>query len=578
MKFKFIVIFVTCFNLKAADCPEFETTLQSLISKISSKKEEREAFVKKQKLSGSEVKSFKTRYQEELHLPVDSNRKFMQAMESDKSSLRNPRPIYFDVENSIQKKMNDQIFGEKTMVDAVNNAFLKRFKANLKDEPELRSFLTHEYKDYKSLRMRFQPHSEKDIQFIGKKLDEIYKKSVDDFSSEIKDLKIPELYATRTDDAAHPERWFLSGRGETALQANMAAREARSADPLVSRAISFSERAVPLVKKIEFIESKRLSIEKAADLLQVDLLMKLDNGKKIPSKEMISLFRKYKVSDFKSEEAYLKAMKEKIKKLKGVDVSDSSLKLLGDYQKEIDSLSPPLFSRERVQIDLAKAHEGIVSVDFTGVGVDNLFMQMKALASMPKVNVKDVSQLNNAFELIQKHVDLVTEEMNKAKRTFSNTVEKMKPQSSKPLFSGDDGIFMPDSAWNPSEKNVFLKSLSSINPDNNSKYRITFVPTKFSNGSTIPHNLRSSLIVRAETAEKGLRDQLVGVGKLSLDKSKKLITAVDYSPNSSGGGEFRVIASGVKLTKEEKAILEKAVKDQFSQGSNETFAGIVYLD
>lgn len=62
--------------------------------------------------------------------------------------------MYFDVENAVQKKLNDSFIGDKTMVDSINNSFMGKFQQNIKISPELMARIEGQYKDYKSLRLR----------------------------------------------------------------------------------------------------------------------------------------------------------------------------------------------------------------------------------------------------------------------------------------------------------------------------------------------------------------------------------------------------------------------------------------
>lgn len=571
-----ILLIMINFSLYAApvvDCPDFETTLQYLMKKVKDNQTASPKGSSSSPLNQPSVLKFKAKNETEFSLRKDANRDFMSLMEED-AKHPSKKVIYFDVENSIQKKLNDQIFGEKTMVDAVNNSFLKRFYAAIEDNPELKSRLSGAYKDYKSLRLRLELRPGDNREKFQAMLGDAYKKSAQEFASEFKALGIDDLIKTRTDDVANPERWFLAGFGEDALEANMAARGARTIsmeEAQKIRPLNYRDHLMSLSKDVNEIESLRLQLSKFKNSGFVD---QLENGAVIPSKEMINILRKYKPGDFKNDADYVAQITKKVKAVFGKEIDQDSIVLLTKYQQKVDSISPPLFARERTIINLEEANNGIVSVDFAGVGVDNLYQQMKALA---KVNYKEADQavmLKSAFSQLQSHVDQVTTDMNMAKRAFTEAVQSQNGKAAKPLFSGDDGIYMPkDKDWNLENKQKLVRKLSEFSDP--SKYRVTFVKSKYPDGTNIPTETRSKLIVKAETLEKKLREEMVGVNGLSYSDAKKIITAIDFTPKLKGG-EFNLIIAGKKLSSTEENIITTIVKKLVKTDEGESFGKIIY--
>lgn len=572
MKSFIILIFFsfTSFGATPVECPDFETTLQFLIKKV---KDNKSSTVTSTPMNRPSVIQFQAKNEVEFSLKKDSNRDFMTLMEKDAKT--NPsNVVYFDVENSIQKKLNDQIFGEKTMVDAVNNSFLKRFYEAVENNPELKSRLSGSYKDYKSLRLRLELKPGDNKEKFQMMLGDAYKKSAQDFASEFKSLGIDDLIKTRTDDVANPERWFLAGFGDDALEANMAARGARTIstkEAAKTRPLNYQDHVTSLSKDVHEIENLRLSLTKFKNTGFVD---ELENGALIPSKEMINILRKYKPGDFKTDAEYIAQISKKVKSVFGKDIDADSIALFTKYQQKVDSISPPLFSRERTIINLEEARNGIVSIDFAGVGVDNLYQQMKALASVNYKVENQALMLKSAFSKLQSHVDNVTTDMNLAKRAFTDAIQGQSGKAAKPLFSGDDGIFMPrDTEWNLDNKQKLVKKLSEFSDP--SKFRVTFVKSKYPNGASIPTETRSKLIVKAESLEKKLREEMVGVHGLSYSDAKKIITAIDFTPNLKGG-EFNLIIAGKKLTQNEESLILNIVKKLVKPEEGESFGRIIY--
>jgi hypothetical protein len=575
MKYLLFFCFLFAFtNAFAIDCPDFETTLESIMNRIKIRAEVK---ANSNLLSSDAVSAYKLEYSKKLKLEENSNRNFMSEMAKAKKS--GTRSVYFDVENSVQKKLNDQIFGEKTMVDAVNTSFLKKFYTNIQNNPELSKRISGSYKDYKSLRFRVDlKEGENGVRF-EKMFNEAYKKAVSDFTHEFNELNLNSLIKTRTDDIAHPERWFLAGSGDEAIEANMAARGARTLSEekkIAGDHLKYRDHIDQMDNDMREVERIRQTFNKNTDLLKLDVLEKLENGNLIPTKKMINILRKYKVGDFQNDELYLKAIQKKTKQIFGKELDSDTIKTLSEYQRKVDAFSPPLFIRESVEIKLEQAEAGIVSVDFTGIGVDNIYQQMKALASVNYQEVNKAKMLKEAFGKLDSHVDEVTEEMIKAKRYFSELIQNINGRKAKPLFSGDDGIYMPlGDAWTDVEKKALISGLS--NASDPSKYRVTFVNTRYTNGRIIPKNERSLKIVRAETLEKSIRENIVGMTGMRPEEAKNLIIGIDFSPNMIGG-DFKLMIGGRKLMPEELKLIHTSVKKLINTKEGETFSGIMEMN
>lgn len=569
MRFIGLLFIFIHFNAWTA-CPEFETALQKAAARFEARvAAPAEKQLKQTALSTPEVISYKAQYSKDFKLPPNSNREFMTLIEADAKAGRSD-VIYFDAENSIQKKLNDYIFEEKIMVDSVNNSFMEKLHKRVFDNPELKARLSGQYKDYKSLRFRLKLKPGESREKYENMLADAYKKSVQEFKVEFDRLNLKKLLNPRTDTVPDVEQWFLAGSGETPIAANMAARGARSTPD--KGILRYTEHIDELHKDVLSTEELRLAFSNDARLVEIKVLESLPGGQVIPSKDMIKILRKIKPSDCRSKAEYLKKIHVQVKKSFGSDISDETIADLTNYFAKVDSLSPPIFSRERVQINLGEAKNGIVSIDFTGVGVDNAYQQMSALA---RLNYKEANKalfLKEAFGEVQSKVDQVTIQMNNSKRYFSSAVKKVNEQNHAPMFSGDDGIFMPKSEnWTLADKKKLIHELGKS--EDPSKYRVTFVKSQYANGVVVPAPVRSKLIVRAESFEKNLRDKITGVEGISSEETKKIITAIDFSPNEKGGS-FRLLIAGKSLTSRERKIIEDAAKKSIDSSAGEIFSGL----
>lgn len=527
------------------------------------------------KAAAGGMEAFKAKYGRELKLDAKANSDFISRVEADLLK-KNDRVLYFDVENSVQKKLNDEVFREKTAVDALNNSFFLKFNKNLRDFPELMERLGGEYKDYKSYRIRLELKPGDDPEKFQKMLADLYKKTNGEFFDDPLMKQIRKDLPPRTDALTDPATWFLSGSGENALEANMAARSGRknvgsTANP--PKLNTFKEHVASLGKEVSSIENTRRMLSKNPVLLEKNILEKADNGNIIPSKSMIGILRKIKPGDFQTEEQFLAKVTSKTEEMFGHKIDKETARSLAGYFQKVDSLSPPLFSAERVAIDLKEAKKGIVSIDFAGIGVDNIHEQMKALTEVgAKGNAE--KKLQESFAKMQGGVNQVTGQMEEAKDIFRKAVASIDNAEKKaPQFSGDDGIFMPGSrSWTEKDKSKLVQSLASSSDP--SKFRVTFVSSTYADGKIIPPAERSRRIVRAETLEKDIRAKIIGADRISEAEARKFITAIDYSPDEKGG-TFNLILGGKKLSPDEIKKIEEAFRSGIS-GEGEKFGKIIY--
>ncbi|AUN97947.1 hypothetical protein C0V70_07470 [Bacteriovorax stolpii] len=569
------LVFFLLFTTSAwGDCPQFETALEKAMARVTSREAGKAGLEKAKAVNwaGPEATSYKLKYGQDL-ITNTNNRSFISMMEADKK-LKRKDVLYFDVENAVQKKLNDTLIGDKAMVDSVNNSFLAKFQKNLQEHPEVAAKLEGQYKDYKGMRLRLALREGEGAAVWEKKLNDIYQKSVDEFATEFEKMGLSKMIAPRTDEVVDVRSWFLSGSGESALEANMAARGARTTafKDGKSRTVSFKEQLAVMHKDVNSIEGLRKSLAGSSDLMKSGIMIKTASGEVIPSKDMIGVLRKIKPSDCADAAEYAAKIRGKVKTLFNSDISDKHIDDLTEYFKKVDSLSPPLFQRERVSINLGEAKNGIVSVDFTGVGVDNAYEQMRALSAVNYAQKDAKTLVQDAFGKIQTNVDGVTESMNASKRYFTLATKDAKNPSVVPKFSGDDGILMPTGDWSMGQKKDLLKTLSKA--EDPSKFRVTYVRTVFDSGAVVPAAERSQRVVRAEGIEKAVREAVTGSGKISSEKAKKMIFAVDSIP-SSKGGKFNLLIGGTKPTEDEKKLILQAFQKSLAAGEGEVAGDII---
>ena len=117
------------------------------------------------------------------------------------------KQIRFD--ESVQKKLNDSLVGDKGMVDAINNSFMSKFNKNLKADAELSSRIEGQYQDFKSLRLRLKLRPGDNAAEFEKKLSSLYAKSNKEFVEEFEKGGLTKLIPPRTDEVVDVSTWFL---------------------------------------------------------------------------------------------------------------------------------------------------------------------------------------------------------------------------------------------------------------------------------------------------------------------------------------------------------------------------------
>ncbi|MFT6070555.1 MAG: hypothetical protein ACJAT2_002688 [Bacteriovoracaceae bacterium] len=474
------------------------------------------------------------------------------------------KPVYFDVENSVLKQLNDEIMETKDLSDATGNLFNRILYDKIQKSPELSGKLEGRYRDFKSLRFRFLIDEGEDSGAILKALKKLYQESTTEFEKALSSTGLKPLWEKRTGQLGDPKKWFLAGTGDTPLEANMAARQARGMirEPgSQSKLVEYQSRVDNLASDIKGVESIRLELQNAKGLSEYKIIVSAVGKKKVLSKDAIGILRKTKSTDFESPEKYHAALNTQFKKIFGTEVDPQTLDKMTTYFESVDSLAPPLFVRNRAGIDLGQSENGLVSVDFTGVGVDNAYQAMVGLAKNTAEG-SNQAMVGKALTAVDEHVEKVTDSMNTAKRAFNRGTQKVTHTRKPAVFSGDDGIYFPDGSWSLKNKEKLVRNLGRKDP---SKYRVTFVETKYPDGTSIPVSSRSEYIVRAEKVEKEIRKAITGVGKdkISPADAKKLMIAIDYKPSQTTNGEWGVLLGG-KVTKEQKRLIDLALEKVLS--------------
>jgi len=511
--------------------------------------------------------------------------RFMEELQNKPLQFNEDRYVTFSIENSILKLMNDEIFKDKEVANAVMSHFFKKLHENIQARGSLKSQLAAvspdlQYKDFKGYIAIFSVRDGQNKSKLIKELEEVYAKTAKEVSDEINKTDLKELFSMRTDAALHPENWFLAGFGNTPLEANVAMRKARK---LLSETkgqqgiapVHFDQHLDALFEELVEIEQARILVTTHSAFANSQMFQTLPAGKKVYSRSLIEAIRGHLSENFKSKEEALVHLKNELKDRFQIEkLSDEEYDILVGYQREVDKLSPNIYQRSRKRIKYDTNDNGITSVDFTGVGVENMEAQMQALAGVD-LNLANKSQkdfLLETYRQVSKGVDEVTKRMWQAKKDFRLSIERIlgPEQASLVQFSGDDGIYLPPfGSLNEKIKKQLMQALMDASKENApSKFRLTFSESHFKNGAMVDPLKRSALNVKAEKKEKAIRKLMIKEG-VSEELRKKIMIVMDYAPENFERGEFKVfIGSKQKLTPVEQSTLENVVRKSFNQASD----------
>ncbi len=482
---------------------------------------------------------------------IDTEYKDFKSMRFKLRDLKSQKFVYVDVENAILKDLNDLVFEEKKLGDAVINLHQNIFYEELQ----------------KKIVLTGKGNS------LEKILEEIYAETNERFLLQLKEAKLTELWGAYSGQISNPKQWFLSGIGHNPIEANMAARGARShlASGPEGKLLNFSDHLPKLYEDLKVIEDSQKALATSSILLKEGLLTSIgkERGalKYILSDEVIEVLRKNKRGSFVNEAEYQQMIRGRLKELyNGVEIGDSEINLMTKYFENCDAINPPLFIRDRHKIELALAEHGIVSLDFSGMGVENIKAIMSAMSMVDLSSSSKVEAVNVAFAKTWQGVEAVTEKFNDQKKWYSNIINNMEKGDGKnPVhFSGDDGIFLPFKKWTDEKKRELVSIMSK---QGSSKFRVVFVESSFSDGGVIPEHLRSQLVVKSENFEKDIRKAVVGMGpdKISKEQAKKIMVSLDYLPSKDGSGTFNLLIGG-EADEEMVKKIEKAAEKYLPSG------------
>jgi hypothetical protein len=383
--------------------------------------------------------------------------------------------VFLDIQNSKMKYMNDHL-KDKNLVTAVTNARLKTMFDELHAKYPNLAGQTIEYDDFKSGRFGFKFTDGKiPPGFLGD-LRRTMNEAEEKFIAELGEFDV----VPKDSNLLPPEKWFASGTGLTADEANLACRYAART---CQSNVNFRDSQVlkNLGGRLTQSETVRGGVMKI--LRNTNLTERLANGQVIPRLEVFEVYRKAtSPADFA----------RRLQESTGQSITASSAQSIMNYLKSVDEWSTGLLIvEERQSVTFAGSKHNGVTIDVSGMGALNLRELAAAMAgetdvmsAMPKARAAERS----ATEIFERNKAAIVEAARASLRAKGIEADIR--------VSGDDIIVLPTNRALDSEALAALHEAVATSPSS-SNVRISAVSAGAAGADT--------LAVSGESLEKAVR-------------------------------------------------------------------------
>lgn len=443
------------------------------------------------------------------------------------------KKVFLDVENSQMKNLNDSL-KNKNLVTGLTNFHKEILFEKLAELQKVNPGLVIDpYSDFKSSRFALSGKIPEDI---NTQLAEVVQEANQEFSEAVKAAGV-------VSDEAKAAEWFRAGTGQSADQANLAARYSRQAE--VNEVQSFQSSLVQktMESRLSNIESQRASLR--TELGKTGMVQ----GETF-HQDVFDIVRKSKGNTEQARDALKNRFALK-------SLPSDSVKKLESYVNATDEFSPGIYVAKREIAHLNNAAQGGLSVDIIGLGAANLKGTAEALAKG--------GGLSKTLEQTRLAEKTVTEKFVAQKKYFEEVIkDAVGSDKLKSICSGDDCVAVATAPLTTLEKQKILAGLASS--EYSGTYRLAFIP----DGVKVIET-RNALANHGESMEKILRQTLST--SLEPRKLKGLTFGVDMKTQSLNEGGVKLIigeAQGARLTANERKLIQEKFQDAIRQFNKES--------
>ncbi len=466
-------------------------------------------------------KNFVTAYKEKIFVGEAQNSRYIAMAEDSTATAAANKTRFFDVENSVMKKLNDKT-NNKDLVTSITNhqkeTLINRLDALKKKYPDMDFEL---YSDFKSVKVGIKSKTEIDPVTHKKLLADLetaYAESNKEVVAKMKELNI------EVPEAGDAKDWFKAGFGRSTDEASLAARKARQESG--SGVLDFTNAEVrsKIQDNMAHVERQR---EALADSPKFKNLMERDSqGHSLPSEEVFDLVRK---TDNPDQLAGIVSRRYGVKDFNATDAAQ-----LQNYAKSVDELQPPILMSKRELMSLDSANKGGATADFLGMGSANLRATAEGVAGK--------TSLESAITGIRQGEKKVTQ-------TFKERMDAFKKKVKNANCSGDD--CETATAIATKDKLKIMNSLAA--DDKTKKIRMAF----FAEG--VPAESRRQIASHGESLEKAFRKELED--KIPYSKMKNITVGFDMKSQELNRGTVDLLIGKqgqVKFTSQEQREIQEA--------------------
>jgi predicted RNA-binding protein YlxR (DUF448 family) len=446
-------------------------------------------------------RSFIKKYAEKIYVGEEANQRWIDQAMADTGKCLNVM-----IENAWTKKLNDQIFKNKDFVTALTN-FHKEFviEEMNKQFPRATGSL---YSDFKSVRMTVCGEvSQADLA----KIQSAYVEANRRFRAS------PVLsQITRPNDLTG--QWFYMGIGRTPDQAALAARYARNGGGPFHLSYFWDQKVRDgLAEKLKNAKDQHAAILRSFGWASIPLDVYTVSRKSATALKLLDA---------------LKLL------YPGATYTEAQAQMILDFANLADEFSPSMLIAKREILTIHDAPFGALSMDFIGLGAENLEATAQAL-----IEGRD---LEEAVRLSRVKEREVTRRFFERKALIAQVVTEFFAGRVSLRFSGDDGVIIPEVEFLLREQLYLLNRLSQL------------FPRPFMRMAAINKDgaatQASELITHAESIEKKLRGLFNT--ELGVEVSNDIQIQV-FIPDADPRGRSAYLILSLKrnLTAEQKQIV-----------------------
>lgn len=435
---------------------------------------------------------------------------------------------FVDIENTQIKKLND-VLDNKDLVTSMTSRHKQIIIDNMHDlkskYPDLEIL---PYTDFKSVRFAIKPPLPKGL---DDELAQIFEKSNTQFQNELLSNGI-----VRSSD--NPQSWFRGGLGDTADQANIAARISRESSEVKLTSYSNPETRQKLSQNLEQTEILRQKL--VSSQLPKNLFESVNGGSHhIPHREVFDLSRKHP-----DDTAFKVALETTYKqKMDFTDIDN-----LRAYIDKVDGFAAGVRIGKREVATVTGADKGALAMDFTGMGAYNL--RETALALTRSSNIDNALTQSRVAE--KNVTQMFKRRMNERIRIIDNYLgDKKQLGSLNVRCSGDDCVFILPSKISLKEERELIQRLSRT--EGPSDIRLSFINQRVTNPTS-----RTQMANHGETLEKLTRKELMGQIPDSLLKDLTFGVSMRGEAAGQGGVQLLIGNSKKALNNKDRRLIQQA--------------------